>query len=273
MSALLSVAGKEFIDGLRNRWVIAIGLIFSVLAVGLAAFGAAASGQAGFTSLATTMVSLSSLTAFLIPLIALLLAYDAIVGEDAQGTLALLLTYPLSRSQLLAGKFLGHGAILASAILGGFGVAGLVIGFLGASPPGELLQALGRFMLSALLLGWSFVGFAYLASALAQEKSKAAGLVLVIWFLFVLVFDLALLALLVGGEGRVGQGWLRYLLLANPTDVFRLVNILGFAESAEESGLLAIGAGFSFWLLAGVQVLWVLLPFGLAQWAFARRHL
>ena len=42
-----------------------------------------------------TVVSLASLTVFLVPLIALLLAYDAIVGEAERGTLLLLLAYPV----------------------------------------------------------------------------------------------------------------------------------------------------------------------------------
>ena len=41
------------------------------------------------------VVSLSSLTIFLVPLIALLLSHDAIVGEAERGTLLLLLSYPV----------------------------------------------------------------------------------------------------------------------------------------------------------------------------------
>src|SRR5690606_11021906 len=86
MSNVLIVAHKEFRDGLRNRWVLAISIMLGLLAIGIAYFGAAASGSVGFTSLPTTIVSLSSLAVFLIPLIALLLAYDAVVGEQHQGT-------------------------------------------------------------------------------------------------------------------------------------------------------------------------------------------
>ncbi len=87
----------------------AISLVFATLALGIAWFGAAASGQVGYASTPATIASLASLGIFLIPLIALLLAYDAIVGEEEGGTLLLLMTYPLSKSQLLLGKFLGHG--------------------------------------------------------------------------------------------------------------------------------------------------------------------
>jgi Cu-processing system permease protein len=165
MRAILTVAVKEFRDGLRNRWVLAITLVFAFLAMGLSYFGAAASGSVGFTSLATTIVSLASLAIFLIPLIALLLSYDSIVGEEELGTLLLLLTYPVTPAQLLLGKFAGHAAILAVSTLLGFGVAGVLIGSLtGQVASLELWHAFGFFILSATLLGWCFVAIAQLIS-------------------------------------------------------------------------------------------------------------
>src|SRR3546814_20879065 len=53
-----------------------------------------------------------------------------LVGEDEGGTLMLLLTYPLGRGQILLGKFVGHGLILALAVLIGFGCAALAIAVL-----------------------------------------------------------------------------------------------------------------------------------------------
>ena len=76
------------------------------------------------------MVSLSSLSIFLVPLIAMLLAYDAIVGEADRGTLALLLSYPVARWQVMAGKFAGHLVILALATGAGYGFAGLALQWL-----------------------------------------------------------------------------------------------------------------------------------------------
>lgn len=275
MGSILAVCQKEVKDGLRNRWVVAISLIFAVLAVGLAYFGAAAAGRVGFTSLSTTVVSLASLAVFIIPLIALMLAYDSLVGEEENGTLLLLLSYPLARWQLLLGKMLGHGAILAFSTLVGFGSAALILGLFGDTVPwSELLPAFGVFILSAILLGWIFIAFAYTISATVQEKSKAAGLALVVWFLFVLVFDLGLLGLLVGTEGDVNAELFPYLLLLNPTDIFRLVNISYFAE-AQLSGLMAIAQhvrlGTTTLLLA--LVVWLVLPVLLALYLFNRRKL
>ena len=67
------------------------------------------------------IVSLSSLTIFLLPLIALLISHDAIVGEMERGTMMLLLSYPVGRWQVMLGKFFGHVAVLAFATVLGYG--------------------------------------------------------------------------------------------------------------------------------------------------------
>jgi len=274
MKQIYTIARKEFSDGLRNRWLLAISLLFAVLAVGIAWLGAAASGQLGFTSIPATIASLASLATFLVPLIALLLAYDAIVGEDEGGTLMLLLTYPLSRGQLLLGKFVGHGLILALATLIGFGCAALAIAVLVADVDlGLLVWAFTRFMLSSTLLGWVFLAMAYVLSSRVNEKSSAAGLALGLWFLFVLVFDLALLALLVLSQGKFNPDLLPWLLLLNPTDVYRLINLSGFEGSGNAVGVMALGgdlslAGGLLWLCL---LLWVVAPLLLAYGVFRRR--
>lgn len=272
MNAVMTIAGKEFRDGLRNRWVLAIALVLAALAVGIAWFGAAASGGLGFTSLATTLTSLSTLAVFLIPLIALLLAYDAVVGEQEAGTLLLLLTYPLSRTSFLLGKFLGHGLILGVATILGFGIAGVVVA-LGAEgvDKAELASGMGLLILSSVLLGWVFIAFAYLISVWVTEKARAAGLALVVWFLFVLVFDLGLLALLV--SVKQGGDWLPWLLLLNPTECFRLINLAGFEATGSVSGVTSIAQGGAFRpaILIPILLAWILVPLGLAILRFRHR--
>lgn len=275
MHEVLTVARKEFRDGLRNRWVLAISLMFALFALGLAYFGAAVSGQVGFTSLDTTIVSLASLAIFVIPLIALLLSYDGVVGEEEQGTLLLLLSYPLSRVQLLAGKFLGHAMVLAVSSILGFGLAALAIALLtGNVASAGLWKAFGSFILSAVMLGWVFVALAYLLSVSVNEKSRAAGMALIVWFVFVLVFDLALLGMLVATQGGLHAELFPYLLLLNPTDVFRLANLTGMEATQAYSGLISVSSAQLFHptLLFGVLLLWVIIPLGLASFIFKHRE-
>lgn len=275
MRAVGVIAGKELRDGLRNRWVAAISVLFALFAVGLAWFGGAASGHVGFTQVSTTIVSLATLAVFLIPLIALLLAYDAIVGEEERGTLLLLLSYPVSRTELVLGKLLGHAAILGGSTVLGFGAAAVIIAVLAdGADVAELTYGFGLFIGSALLLGWVFLGVAYLISAVASEKARAAGLALVVWFLVVLVYDLALLAVLAGTGGAVPPGLFQTLMLLNPTDVFRLVNLTGFEAAGEHAGLAGIAdETFPVAVLLGVLAVWVVIPVLLTLWRFQRRRL
>ncbi len=274
MSQIFNIARKEFSDGLRNRWMLAISLLFAALAVGIAWFGAAASGQVGFTSIPATIASLASLATFLMPLIALLLAYDAIVGEEEGGTLMLLLTYPLTRGQLLAGKFLGHGMILGLATLIGFGSAAVAIAILVPDVSlGLLISAFVRFILSSTLLGLVFLAFAYVLSSRATEKSTAAGLALGVWFLFVLVFDLALLTILVVSEGKISPELLPWLLLLNPADIYRLINLGGFEAGAQGLGVMSLAGDLpmgqaALWLCL---LVWLGVVLGWAHLAFAKR--
>ena len=274
MKGIWTIARKELADSLRNRWLIAISLIFAVLALGIAWFGAAASGTVGYASTPATIASLASLGIFLIPLIALLLAYDAIVGEEEGGTLLLLMTYPLSRGQLLFGKFLGHGLTLALATLIGFGVAGVAIALLVDDVAIDILAAaLFRFILSTVLLGWGFVALAYVISVRVSETPLAAGLALAIWFFFVLVFDLMLLGILVASDGRLNPDLLPWLLLLNPTDIYRLLNIVAFEGGAQLTGVLSLGSDLpmgpaGLWV---ALVLWFVVPLA-GAWALFRNR-
>jgi len=272
MRAVFAVAQKEFKDGLRNRWLLATTLIFTIFASGLSWFGSASVGEIGFSSVANTIVSLSSLNVFLLPLIALLLAYNAIVGEDEDGTLLLLLTYPLTRAELLLGKLLGHTSILAIATVIGFGSASLMIAlFAEGVDLTALLSAFALFILSAILLGMVFISLSYLVSSWVAEKSKAAGLALIIWFFFVLIYDMGLLGLLVATEGQVHADVFPYLLLLNPTDIFRLVNLISFETNG--TGLLSIASQdvFSLGSLLFSLALWILLPLILAYYRLLKR--
>jgi len=251
-------------------------VVFATLALGIAWFGAAASGQVGYASTPATIASLASLGIFLIPLIALLLAYDAIVGEEEGGTLLLLMTYPLSKSQLLLGKFMGHGLILALATLIGFGVAGIAIAVLVEDVGiGALAVAMGRFIGSTILLGWGFIALAYLVSVRVSEKPVAAGMALATWFFFVLIFDLMLLGVLVASEGKLNPELLPWLLMLNPTDIYRLLNIVAFGDSSQLSGVLSLGSDLpigagGLWL--GLLV-WCAVPLGGALLLFKNRRI
>lgn len=276
MTTILAIMAKEISDGLRNRWVASATLLLAALALGLAFLGSAPTGTVGASPLAVTVVSLASLTIFLIPLIALLLSFDAIVGDWERGTLLLLLAYPVARWQVLAGKFLGHVFILALATILGYGAAGLAIAFTGETIESQNWQAFAALIGSSILLGGVFIGIGYLISTLVHERSTAAGLAVAIWLVFVLLFDLALLGVLVADQGEhLSATVFRYLLLLNPADIYRLFNLTGFAEVRQFSGMTGLSAEVQFAPLTLLLVLtaWVVAPLLMAAVLFARREL
>lgn len=274
MNALVAIAGKEVRDGLRNRWIVATTLLLAALALALSFLGSAPVGAVKASSLAVVVVSLSSLTIFLLPLIALLLAYDAIVGESERGTMALLLAYPVARWQVVIGKFLGHVAILAIATALGYGAAGVAALSFGEVDPGTW-RALATMIATSILLGGAFLSIGYVASASVRDRATAAGIAIGVWLLFVLIYDLGLLGLLVADQGRtITAGTLDWLLLLNPADVYRLLN-LGGASVAAFSGMagLARDAQLAPSVLLAALAGWVAVPLGAAVAIFARREI
>ena len=272
MSPVVAVAIKEFQDGLRNRWLVSITSIFAILSIGLSYYGSAASGELGIVSLSSTIASLSSLAVFLIPLIALLLSYDSFVGEQESGTLLLLLTYPITHTQLLVGKFLGQGSIITLATILGFGSSAILLA--SQAQTSDIIASFGLFIVTATLLGLSFISIAYVISLSVSEKSKAAGIALIVWFVFVLVFDLALLAILIGVKDGLNQQLLIQAMTLNPADLFRLINLAAL-DTKDVNGVLAvaINSSWSTSSLLCVMLAWVLLPLSLAAFIFKKKTL
>ncbi|QRZ15870.1 ABC transporter permease subunit [Paracoccus methylovorus] len=267
---ILSTAMLEFRIAMRNRWVaIAIGLMV-IFALVLAAAGAAPTGDIGADRLSVIVASLTSLAVYLVPLLALLMSFDAIAGEVERGTLPLLLTYPVARSEVLIGKLVAHMAILALAVGAGYGAAALAAIW---TDPASLagVPALWRLMWSSILLGATFLGAGYALSSIARRPSGAAGLAIGLWLGLVVLYDLGLLALIVAdGGGSFTTEVLPIALLANPADAFRLFNLSAAEATAAAAGVGGAAATIPLWQSAASILLWPLAALGLAIAAFRK---
>lgn len=272
MKVIAILALAEFRAGVRNRWIVVATLLLAALALALTLIGSAPAGSVGVGPFAVIVVSLSSLGVYLVPLIALLLAHDAIVGDVERGTMLLLLTYPVRRVQVLAGKFLGHVLVLAVATGLGYGAAGLTLALtVPADPAGWL--AFAGLIGTSILLGAAFLALGYLVSTLVQERGTAAGLVIAVWVILVVVYDLLLLGgLLSDPKGGIPSALFAWLLVANPVDSYRLLNLTGFEGARLVSGLAGLGDAVRpnpLALIVGLA-LWVFWPLLLASWRFRR---
>lgn len=239
----------EFTERLRDRWVIASSLIFALLASAVSVYGS----SAGANAVALTGPSLATLVSLLVPLVAMILSHDAIVGERDRNTLGLLLSLPVSRMEVVVAKYIGRGAALAISICVGLGVASALAG------PGQG-QVLLQLIAPTLLLGLAFLAIGMLISSISSRPVSAATMVVVIWFVLVFFFDLALLGLLVATDGGISQETIRQLVIANPAGLYR-IQVLSRLSGAEALANLGMTVGPpSAALMAFIWSSWIVGP-------------
>ncbi len=270
MRSVVAVAHLELIIVRRNLWLAMSTVLMLAFAIVLTIAGTASAGNLGVDHLTVAVTSLTTLAVYLVPLIALLLSFDAIVGDVDRGTLALNLSYPTSRFAFLVGKFLAHLATMAVALGVGFGAAGILSVTLGEASP-QALASLALLYASALLLGATFLGIGYAASGLARQTGAAAGLCVGVWLVGVVLYDLALLgAIVADGDGFFTAKIFPWLLVANPADAFRLVNFAASDATLLASGLASTSGAVPAFAPQIAVLLW---PVGvlILAWSLFRR--
>ena len=120
-------ARREFRDALASKWFLLYTLAFTVLAVGVSVLSLSGVGSHGFAGFGRTAAGLLNLIMLVVPLMALTAGAGSIAGERERGTLLYLLAQPVSRTQVLLGKYLGLAAALVCSLCVGFGVSAGVL--------------------------------------------------------------------------------------------------------------------------------------------------
>jgi Cu-processing system permease protein len=239
----------ELLERTRDRWVVVVSMLFALLASGVGLYGRSA--EADVAKL--TGPSLVTLASLLVPLVALVLSHDAIVGERERNTLGLLLSLPVGRFEVVAAKLIGRSLALAAAIGLGLGAAMLVSDAEGAR---TLLSLMGP----TLLLGLAFLSMGLLISTVTRRQVTAASVVVVVWFGLVFFYDLGVLGLLVITDGGLPQSAVSALVVGNPAGLYRVQMMHAFAgpEVLQDLGLTTGMPGTATtWLLWGS---WLLVP-------------
>jgi Cu-processing system permease protein len=116
----------------------------------------------------------------------------------------------------------------------------------------------------------TFLSLAVMVSVFAADRAGASGLAIALWFFFVLVFDLLLLGALVATGGHYGGAIFPYLLLLNPADVFRVLNIFSMDDVRSLYGMATVFPEelANPWLLGGIMLIWIATPLSAAFWRF-----
>ncbi|MCK0143910.1 ABC transporter permease subunit [Aliiroseovarius sp. F20344] len=270
MTRFLSIAATEMLILRRNRWLLMATIIMVLFALALTFAGSAPTGTLGVDMLTISVTSMTTLSVYLAPLLALMISFDAIAGEAERGSLSLLLSYPAGRGEILLGKFAAHLAALGFAMTVGFGSAGAIAAWSGGAGADSLI-ALARLIATSILLGAVFLGLGYLVSALSRSATAAAGLSAGLWLVFVVLYDLGLLgAVVMDGGGSFTRSIFPWLMVANPADAFRVWNIAASDGVALASGMAGAAQTLPAWAAPASLAIWPVLAFLLARAAFKR---
>jgi len=221
------IAREEFRRALESRWLFLFAALFAAIVLGLSFFGIAQSREIGFQGFARVTMSLLNLALFIVPLTGLVLGVTSITGSGE--SLALLLAQPVTRGEVVIGKYLGLAAALGVAQAFGFGGGGLVVALNAGSE-----QVLGYVALTALSLGlgWLTLAAAMLLAALWPDRLKAMTAALLLWLLMVVAYDLVVLGATAVLRGVPLQAVLFPALLLNPVDLVRVLTTLSVGSGA-----------------------------------------
>lgn len=257
MSALHTLARWDARTILRDRWFISIAGAFAALAVAAAAVALAGVDVIGVSAFGRVAVTLVHLSMLFIPLLGLTAGSVWIAGERESGSLAMLLSQPVDRGTVFAGKFLGVAWGMLGAVAVGLGSAGMLLAVRAGTD-----RVLGYLWLVALslLLALAMLAMGFVVSAASPGRSRALGAALVLWLLLVIVSDLGVLGTALAL--RLPAPLVLVLGSLNPVSAFRLAAVVGISGSADVTGPVGIyatdrlgTAGLNA-LMVGVLVAW-----------------
>jgi len=266
---ILTISLRELKNSLNNHYLLGMTLLLASLSFALILLGDTPFGSASASPLSMQITSLSSLSIFFIPLMALFISHDAIVGEREQGSLLLILSYPIKRYQFILGKFYSHWLSLSISITFGYGLIFILILLNETNIPTGLISSYLTLISSSILLGGVFTAIGYLISTLVGKRSTSIIYCIAIWLFFIIFFDMFLLIALVGESGSsVNTDTLNNILLFNPIDVFRILSIGSQNDNLLPLQALSNTSTLSSSILLLAFSLWMVIPLWAAIFLF-----
>lgn len=273
-SPILLLAKQEFTINRRNKWVTSFAGVFAVITFLTAYFGMVTSGYAGFQDFTRTSASLINLAGFIVPLFALLLGVFSFLSN--KDYIDILVTEPVSRQQIILGKYLGLLITLIAATLVGFGLPGVVIALV-IGTDGAILYCL--IVALSLLSGAIFLGLSLFIVLISRRQQIALGIAVAVWIFFELFYGI----LVLGSTLYLSSAWLKSFLLfglfGNPIDLSRVLSLLiiggpHFFGPAGATLVKMTGSAYvaGFWGTLGL-LLWIILPGFISIRIFAKQNL
>jgi ABC-type transport system involved in multi-copper enzyme maturation permease subunit len=277
--SIYTISKKEFMDNIRNKWIIAMIIIFLLLTI-LSSYlaGGQTGGEDSFGGMEDTVVTLLSISTLLIPIIAIMLGYSTISGEAESGSLSIVLSYPIKRIEVLLGKLFGLSAVLIFSNIIGFGVGGVIIALSVGSSEGVSFLL---FIFLTSLLGVVYLSLSICISSICKKRvtSIAGGLLIFFW---AMIFGMIIFGLLLASGISLEQfltpgfeypDWLFTAVFFSPGDLYQVTVMKGFGLSQAFGFTMEFPEYMSLGLLVFAQFIWLIIPMIIAYRFLKKRDI
>lgn len=218
------VARKDFEGSVRSKMLwgfIGVFVAFLLMALPVAE---QLFPEATTVTPAKALSGVAMLAQLFVPGIALVAGYMAIVGERRSGSLRVLLSYPFSRRDVVAGKLVGRLFVTATALTIGYAVASVLVVVLYGTPDVTMFAG---FVGAGVLLGLTFTGLAVGGSAAAATRGNAMTLTIGSFMAMVFFWKPVAAGLYYGLNGSLpgvhAETWYFVLKRLNPLEAFRVL--------------------------------------------------
>ncbi len=267
----LTIAHRELREAVRSRGFLLYTLAFAVLGLAVSFVSASGSGGSGLSGFGRTTAGLVNIVLLVVPLMALTSGAASIASDRERGMLSYVFAQPVSRLEVLLGKYIGLAASLLACLCLGLGACAVILAWKGiATRPASIAWLTG--LSFALSLGMLSVGM--LISTLARKASVAVGTAIFVWLTLVFVSDLALMAGTVALRLRIEE--LFALSLLNPLQVFKMWTLHAVDATLDVLGPAGLYASEEYGaklhvIFAACLLAWVVLPLSVAAALLSRR--
>jgi ABC-2 type transport system permease protein len=247
MSGLMAVFRKELADNFNSLRFFILAVLMYGAAILLTTFVAAQNIRSGITE-TTQFIFLRLFTvtgdvqlfsfpvfmAFFIPILGIMLGFDAINGERASGNLSRVSSQPIYRDSIINGKFLAGLVTIAVLVFGiMFLVGGIGLRMIGVPPSPDEILRLFAFIFVTIIYGAFWLALAILCSVFFNRIATSALASLAIW-VFVFFFVSVIASLIAGVMVPIDQSSSQALQVHH-NEVAAMINLISPAVLYSQS--------------------------------------
>ncbi len=248
---------KELTDHLSSARMLVLEILIFVIAGAIVYFAIDSINQTTaedpfvllklFTESRMSVFSLLAILSFMIPLMAIALGFDSVNSEHNRRTLSRILSQPIYRDALLAGKFLAALTTIAIALLClWLLVVGMGIIRMGVPPGAEEVARSLAFMGVTLAYAGTWLALAILLSIVTRSAATAVLVALGIWLFFMLIWPMLVPGIagtiappdpryaLFGYQDPVTVQWQELLRRFSPNELFNGASIVLLAPDTRQ---------------------------------------